>query len=106
MLASIAQNTLMIFLHPHYGVGNEHYHDTGHALFLALGFPFETTVSVSRLIVTGVLDKVPDLKVLVAHAGDALPALIGRLDSCVAHDLGMYVCVIVGKSSFLRGYYV
>ena len=60
----------------------------GHALFLALGFPFETTVSVSRLIVTGTLDQVPDLKLLVAHAGAALPSLIGRLDSCVAHDHG------------------
>ncbi len=88
MLHAIADSNLMIFLHPHYGVGNEHYHNAGHALFLALGFPFETTVSVSRLIVSGTLDKVPNLKILVAHAGAALPALIGRLDSCVAHDLG------------------
>ena len=66
--------------------GNEHFHDTGHALFLALGFPFETTVCVSRLIVTGVLDELPTLQLLVAHAGAALPSLIGRLDSCVEHD--------------------
>ena len=45
-------------------------------------------MSVSRLIVTGVLDDVPDLKLLVAHAGAALPSLIGRLDSCVQHDIG------------------
>jgi predicted TIM-barrel fold metal-dependent hydrolase len=75
-----------IFLHPHYGVGTEHYHDSGHALFLALGFPFETTVCVSRLITSGMMDKVPNLKLLVAHAGAALPSLIGRLDSCVEHD--------------------
>lgn len=86
VLAAISDAGFMIFLHPHYGVGNEHFHDTGHALFLALGFPFETTVAVSRLIVSGTLDRIPNLKVLVAHAGAALPALIGRLDSCVAHD--------------------
>ena len=85
----------MIFLHPHYGLCNEQYHDTGHALFLALGFPFETTAAVSRLIVTGVLDEIPKLKILVAHAGAALPSLIGRLDSCVAHDLGKFTYLIM-----------
>ena len=86
LLQTIDSEELMIFLHPHYGVGNEHYHDTGHALFLALGFPFETTVAVSRLILSGKLDQIPNLKLLVAHAGAALPSLIGRLDSCVEHD--------------------
>ena len=89
MLHSIADNDFMIFLHPHYGVGNEHFHDSGHSLFLALGFPMETTISVSRLIVSGTLDKVPNLKILVAHAGAALPSLIGRLDSCVMHDVAI-----------------
>jgi aminocarboxymuconate-semialdehyde decarboxylase len=41
MWAAIEANDLMVFLHPHYGVGSEHYHGTGHALALALGFPFE-----------------------------------------------------------------
>ena len=50
VLAAIEATGLPVFLHPHYGIGNEQYHDTGHALFLALGFPFETTVCVSRLI--------------------------------------------------------
>lgn len=86
VLAAIEDNDYMIFLHPHYGVGNEHYGDSGHALFLALGFPFETTVSVARMIVSGTLDRHPNLKLLVAHAGAALPALMGRLDSCVAHE--------------------
>ena len=90
VLASIEEKGLLIFLHPHYGVGNEHFHNSGHTLFLALGFPFETTVCVSRSIVTGALDRLPKLKLLVAHAGAALPALIGRLDSCVEHDHGKF----------------
>ncbi len=90
LLHAISDANIMIFLHPHYGVGNEHFHNAGHALFLALGFPFETTVSISRLIVSGTLDRVKNLKILVAHAGAALPSLIGRLDSCVAHDIGKF----------------
>jgi aminocarboxymuconate-semialdehyde decarboxylase len=87
MLLAIEDSGLPIFLHPHYGVGNEHFGDSGHALFLALGFPMETTICVSRMITSGALDKMPKLKLLVAHAGAALPSLIGRLDSCVAHDI-------------------
>lgn len=37
VLGAIEENNLMIFMHPHYGVGNEHFHDSGHSLFLALG---------------------------------------------------------------------
>jgi aminocarboxymuconate-semialdehyde decarboxylase len=39
----------------------------GHSLFLAMGFPFETSAAVARLILSGVLDKYPDLKLLLAH---------------------------------------
>lgn len=71
------------------------------------GFPFETTVSISRLIVSGTLDKVPDLKILVAHAGAALPSLIGRLDSCVLHDSGnILYAVTKSVSIFIQFAYV
>ena len=105
MLLAIEDKGYPIFLHPHYGVGNEHYNDSGHALFLALGFPFETTVCVSRMIVSGALDKMPKLKLLVAHAGAALPSLIGRLDSCVAHDLAIANRVQHAPSEYLKRMY-
>jgi predicted TIM-barrel fold metal-dependent hydrolase len=73
----------MIFIHPHYGLGNDAFAGTGHALFLALGFTFETTTAVARLILRGTFDRFPRLKLLVAHAGGTLPWLAGRLDSCV-----------------------
>jgi predicted TIM-barrel fold metal-dependent hydrolase len=74
------------FIHPHYGIGNEHFGNYGHSLFLALGFPFETTTAIARLILSGVFDKLPDLKLLLAHSGGTLPFLAGRLDSCYHHD--------------------
>ncbi|KAI7880325.1 amidohydrolase 2 [Lichtheimia hyalospora FSU 10163] len=88
LYAALARYQLVIFLHPHYGVNlpPSNHHDNGHAVALALGFPFETTYAVAQLILAGVLDKVPDLKILLAHAGGTLPFLAGRLDSCVAHD--------------------
>lgn len=71
----ICNNNLCIFIHPHYGIGNEYYTGFGHALYLALGFTFETTVSVSRLILSGILDECKDLKLLLSHCGGTLPYL-------------------------------
>ena len=43
--AALAETGLVVFLHPHYGVGAQAWgpRDNGHVLPLALGFPFETT---------------------------------------------------------------
>ena len=76
----------MIFVHPHYGLGNEALAGFGHATLLALGFPFETTAALVRLILSGVLDRFPGLRLMVAHAGGVLPYLAARLDACVAGD--------------------
>eukprot|EP00742_Colponemidia_sp_Colp-10_P002030 GILJ01002167.1.p1 GENE.GILJ01002167.1~~GILJ01002167.1.p1 ORF type:complete len:381 (+),score=44.77 GILJ01002167.1:160-1143(+) len=83
---AIEHHQQMVFIHPHYGVGTEHYSGYSHSLFLALGFPFETTTAVARIVLSGLLDKCPNLKLLLAHSGGALPQLAGRLDSCVHHD--------------------
>jgi predicted TIM-barrel fold metal-dependent hydrolase len=44
--SALAEAGLVVFLHPHYGVGTEAWgsRDNGHVLPLALGFPFETTI--------------------------------------------------------------
>ena len=65
----------------------------------------ETTIAVSRLIVSGTLDQLPKLKLLVAHAGAALPTLIGRLDSCVAHDLAVKNRLQHAPSQYLKQMY-
>ncbi|MFF8652983.1 amidohydrolase family protein [Streptomyces huasconensis] len=43
-------------------------------------FLFDTTRSVTHMVVSGVLDRHPDIKVIVAHAGAALPVMASRLD--------------------------
>jgi aminocarboxymuconate-semialdehyde decarboxylase len=77
---------MVVFVHPHYGVGNELYSDYGHSLYLALGFTFETTVAAAKIALSGVLDRYDGIKLLLAHGGGTVPFLAGRLDSCVAHD--------------------
>ncbi|CCM05562.1 uncharacterized protein FIBRA_07789 [Fibroporia radiculosa] len=86
--AAIQKARLVVFLHPHYGVDGKEWGDkeNGHVLPLALGFPFETTIAITRLILSGVLDRYPDLRILLAHSGGALPQLSSRLASCIDHD--------------------
>lgn len=45
-----------------------------------LGLMFDTTIALCRLILSGVLDKHPNLKLVCPHVGGALPFLIGRVD--------------------------
>ncbi|KAI0068514.1 amidohydrolase 2 [Artomyces pyxidatus] len=85
---ALAETGLVVFLHPHYGVGAPAWgaRENGHVLPLALGFPFETTIAITRLILAGVLDRHPNLRILLAHSGGALPQLSSRLASCITHD--------------------
>ncbi|KAL8851480.1 MAG: hypothetical protein Q9221_003580 [Calogaya cf. arnoldii] len=81
---------MMIFLHPHYGLPPELYGpraaEYGHVLPLALGFPLETTIAFTRMWLCGLFDQFPSLRILVAHAGGAVPYLAGRIESCVQHE--------------------
>jgi hypothetical protein len=43
-------------------------------------FIFETTRSICDMILSGVLERFPNLRVLVPHAGAALPVLTERID--------------------------
>jgi aminocarboxymuconate-semialdehyde decarboxylase len=45
-----------------------------------LGRPFDTTLSLTRFIFTGGFERFPELKMVCAHVGGALPILAGRYD--------------------------
>lgn len=96
---------MMIFIHPHYGLGNEHMRGYGHGMALALGFPFETTTAVTRLILGGTFDRFPKLKVMVAHAGGVLPYLAGRLDASVLGHMDPKLRLKQDPSAYLRMLY-
>lgn len=45
-----------------------------------LGLMFDTTIALHRLILSGVFEEFPNLKLVCPHVGGALPYLIGRID--------------------------
>jgi aminocarboxymuconate-semialdehyde decarboxylase len=48
-------------------------------LWNTVGNPFETTITAAHMVMAGVLERHPALRVILAHGGGALPALRGRL---------------------------
>jgi predicted TIM-barrel fold metal-dependent hydrolase len=96
---------LPLFVHPHYGIGTEHFGKFSYSLNFALGFPFETTVAGIRLVLSGALDRFPNLKLLLAHGGGSLPYLSGRLDSCVQKYTDAASRLQCSTSEYLRRFY-
>ena len=68
---------MALMLHPAYN--NPHPGLDGFHLQNAIGNQLETTIAAERLIVTGVLDRHPDLRLLLVHAGGYMPWQAGRL---------------------------
>jgi aminocarboxymuconate-semialdehyde decarboxylase len=62
-----------------------------------VGMPAETSLAICSLILSGVLERLPRLRVAFAHGGGAFPATIGRIEHAlkVRPDL---VAVDNGKS--------
>jgi aminocarboxymuconate-semialdehyde decarboxylase len=51
-----------------------------HYLHNLVGYPFETTLAAASLILSGTLDRIPALAVVLVHGGGFLPYHIGRFD--------------------------
>lgn len=69
---------LPVLLHPAYPMTYEA--TKGYTMAAGLGLMFDTTIALARLILAGVLDQYPGLKLVCPHVGGTLPYLIGRID--------------------------
>jgi aminocarboxymuconate-semialdehyde decarboxylase len=84
--AAAEESGVLVFVHPTTRgffdpVFEEHY------LWNTVGNPLETTITAAHLVMAGVLDDHPRLKVLLAHGGGAISALRGRL----AHEQSFHL---------------
>jgi aminocarboxymuconate-semialdehyde decarboxylase len=70
-----------LFLHPTDAVFQDMLSaDYGGALFLSLGRVIEVSVAAMRLVFSGIMERHPNLKVVMSHTGGALPYQAGRMD--------------------------
>lgn len=67
-----------ILIHPHYVAGGNRMKE--YYLRNLVGNPLDTTLAACRLVLGGVFDRFPGLKVCLSHAGGYFLAGLGRLD--------------------------
>jgi aminocarboxymuconate-semialdehyde decarboxylase len=78
----MAQYDLPIWIHPVKDRVTPDYQDeeiSKYALFLAFGWPYETTLAMSRLVFSGIMEKYPNLKFITHHCGGMLPFFFKRV---------------------------
>lgn len=95
---------LPILLHPTYPLSAPSVDDFD--LVSILGFLFDTSTATLRLIFSGLFDRHPDLRLIVAHAGSLIPYIVGRIDFQSAAWPGGRGALTVAPSEHLRRLYV
>lgn len=78
----IDKRGLPVLVHPTAPPGTPEMDMRVYNLIASVGFMFDTSLAIARMIFDGFFDRFPNLKLIASHAGAALPYLAGRLDIC------------------------
>ncbi len=73
-----AEMDVPILLHPACPTTFEQ--TNGYEMAATLGLMFDTSIALTRIILSGILDEVPRLKLVCPHVGGTVPYLVGRMD--------------------------
>lgn len=77
--AAINRRRIPVVEHPMMPLGADHMDEF--ELPLRVGFVYDTTTAVTRLIYAGVFERYPEFPFIIAHTGGALLTLLERLDN-------------------------
>jgi 2,3-dihydroxybenzoate decarboxylase len=79
---AVAELDVPVYLHPASAFDSPHmYKDYPVLVGATWGWTVETATHALRLIVSGLFDRIPSLKVILGHMGETLPFMLWRLDS-------------------------
>ncbi|MEN9763647.1 MAG: hypothetical protein RI906_3473 [Pseudomonadota bacterium] len=77
---AIDAHALPVLVHPTDPLGAEAMGIAPHNLFWSVGFTYDTTLAVAKMIFSGFFDRHPRLKLIASHGGGMLPYLVGRFE--------------------------
>ena len=100
--AAAEETGALVFVHPStrgFAGPEDHY------LWNTVGNPLETTITGAQMVMAGVMERHPDLKVLLAHGGGAVLALRGRLRHAHEHVGGAQGSLREPVEDSLRRFY-
>lgn len=78
--AEIDKRGLPVLVHPTDPPGVDLMDMTKFDLSWSVGFMFDTTLAITRMIFEGFFDQYPNLNVIASHGGGTLPYLVGRFE--------------------------
>lgn len=73
---------LPVLVHPTAPPGVREMQMNEFQLTASIGFTFDTTLAIARMLFDGFFDRYTRLSIIASHGGGALPYLLGRLDQC------------------------
>lgn len=82
LFARAVELDIPILLHPAKPITTEFV--KAYELTSTLGNMFDNTIAITRLLMSGILDELPKLKLVCPHLGGTLPYIVGRLDHQVS----------------------
>jgi len=98
----IDRRALPVLVHPSAPPGTAELDVMRYNLIASVGFMFDTSLAVARMIFDGFFDRYPDLKLIAAHGGGALPYLAGRLDICFDNMPACREKISIRPSEYLK----
>ncbi|HRP95648.1 MAG TPA: amidohydrolase family protein [Rhodocyclaceae bacterium] len=99
---AIDARALPVLVHPTAPPGAPQMDMRAYNLIASVGFMFDTSLAVARMIFDGFFDRYPQLKLIASHAGGALPYLVGRLDRCFEQMNACRVTIDRPPQDYLR----
>ena len=82
LFAEAARLDIAIWMHPARGADVPDYRTedrSQYEIWWTFGWPYETSVAMSRLVFSGLFDRHPDIKIITHHLGGMIPYFEGRV---------------------------
>jgi len=95
----MVQHDLPIWIHPGRPPSYADYKTESESLYRIhhiFGWPYETTAAMTRLVLSGIFEKYPDLKIITHHCGGMVPFFADRIVSTYNY------CEAITKEQYLK----
>jgi aminocarboxymuconate-semialdehyde decarboxylase len=93
----------VLYVHPTYPAATEGM--TEYRLTALIGFPTDTSIAAARLVYSGIVEKYPRIRWILANLGGTIPFLAERLDRGFYAFAECRANITKPPSEFLQGFY-
>lgn len=98
---AIDKKRLPVIIHPGMPAGTKELKLAEYSLGPAVGFMFDTTLALARMILDGFFERYQHLRIISLHGGGTLPFLIGRMDRIWANNVNARLKISDPPSTYM-----